>query len=164
LADNTAPLRGNLSFALEVVGDGEKGRRFTVPVRIRTFGTVAISQKQLPKHAPITDDDLLFRSVETTTLSTDVITKREQLIGKRTKRIVSEGSVLSESVFESHPLVELNQFVTLMVRHGAVALSTKAVAKEDGRKGDIITVQLVDSHQRLRARVIDDQTLELVPK
>ena len=147
---------------VDVTTEGKVERRLAVLVTVRTFGSVLVTSKQLERHAIVGIGDARVETLETTTLPKDVLGAPEQLANMRTKRIIGEGSVLTESLFEQLPVVGQGEIVKLKVRSKSVLLTLQAVAKEDGRQGSLITVQKVGSHDRIRARVIGPGTVEIV--
>ncbi len=161
-AEVVPPLRGNLSLPVEIVVQGHAVGRSIVSLRIRRYGVVFVTSRQLDRHAPLSDADIVSRRIETTLMPADFITDKEQLRRKRTTRILAAGTVLRESNVETIPLVNQNDLVTLVIRTGAVRLFTQAVAKGDGREGDFVTVQTSATRQKIRARVASEKTVELL--
>lgn len=162
IQDRGLKLRGNVSLPIELTcGDGAL-QRFIVSVRVRTFDTVYVAAENILRNENIRRERILPQRVETTTLSNDVVTAFDTLIGKRTNRMVTEGTILRQSMLDDEPVIERGDAVTLTVTSGTVIVSTQAVARQDGVVGDIITVQRSGVHARFRARVIDENTVELV--
>lgn len=157
------PLRfsGNVSVPVEIVIKDSVERRVIVPIKVRTFGVVAFAAKQLARHGLLQKDDVEMQNVETTMLPQDVITSFEMLKEKRTTRIISQGSVLKESMMESIPLIQHDETVTLIVKSNGVEVSTHAVAKESGRRGEYIIVQKMDTREKLKAKIVNNKTVQV---
>ncbi|HSQ74157.1 MAG TPA: flagellar basal body P-ring formation chaperone FlgA, partial [Bacteroidota bacterium] len=81
------------------------------------------------------------------------------LAGTRTRRIVAQGSILYEDLFEPVPLVMQGNRVNVRVRAGSVTLTAEGVAREDGRKGDLIDVSVQGRGERLKAQVQNERTV-----
>jgi flagellar basal body P-ring formation protein FlgA len=79
--------------------------------------------------------------------------------GKRTKRFLPQGTVLSGGMLEPLPAVRGGSAVTVIVRGGSIRLTASGIARQDGWVGDMIDVQRTHSHERVRARVIDDKSV-----
>ncbi len=154
-------LRGMVCLPVEISCGGKVVRQMAVSVKVRLFGQVFVASRQFERHANISDGGVSSRFAELTSMPDDVVTRKEQLAGKRTSRIVGAGSILRESSLELIPLVFRGEEVTLIVRAGHVKLSTKGLAKEDGVFGSIIEVQKLDSHERIDAVVIDEHTVQV---
>ena len=91
--------------------------------------------------------------VETTEWARRAVGDSLWLEGRRTKRIIAEGSVLFEELVEQVPLVARGDRVTIRAASKGVCISTVAVAMEDGRLGSVITVRAAHTRDRLKARV-----------
>ena len=154
-------LRGFVTLPVEIESEGKVQRQLIVSLKVRLFGEALFADRQLERHVTLTDENIGTRYVEMTSMPDDVITSKEDLIGKRTSRIVGAGSVLSESSLELIPLIFRDEPVVLLVRYGHVRLSIKAIAREDGVFGSTIEVQKVDSHERIEAIVIDEHTVQV---
>ncbi|MEC7522275.1 MAG: flagella basal body P-ring formation protein FlgA [Myxococcota bacterium] len=61
------------------------------------------------------------------------------------------------------PIVAPGRRVRVVARFGAVEASAPGVARQPGRVGDVIRVQNLQTRGGLRARVIDADTVEVVP-
>ncbi len=160
--DRGLKLRGNVSLPVELNCDDDMSRRHIVSTRVRTFDTVYVVAENMFRNEKIQKENLLPQRIETTALNNDVVTTFDTLIGKRLNRMVTEGTILRKSMLEEMPVIERGDAVTLTVTSGSVTVSTQAVARQDGRVGDIIAVQRNGTHTRFRARVIDDNTVELI--
>lgn len=154
-------LSGNTSVPVEIVVQDKVERRVLVPIKVRTFGNVAVAAKQLMQHALMLKDNVEMQTVETTTLPQDVVTSVEALREKRTTRIISQGSVLRESMIEHIPLVQQDETVTLIVKLKGVEVSTRVLAKENGRRGEYILVQKMETHEKLKAKVVNNKIVQL---
>ena len=154
-------LRGNVSAMLEVRFGDRIECRVPVSFTVRTHAMVLTASKPLGQHATPAPEDDTAQWLDTTLLPSDFLVEAGSVTSMRTRRMIAKGSVLYASLFESLPIVMHGDAVTLKVRRGLVVLSMPAIAKEDGRKGEIITVQKLGAHERIRAKVEDARTVEL---
>jgi flagella basal body P-ring formation protein FlgA len=153
---------GTLRLALvEQSGSGQRHLAW-VTVAVRRFDTVLVATRRLELHEAPGAEDIREERRETTLLGRGVLSERPWLQGKRTRRTVGEGSVLFESMFEPEPAVLHGQQLTLRVRAGSVTLSLPVVARQDGRVGEIISVQKVGSSERVMATVAGERMVEIV--
>jgi flagella basal body P-ring formation protein FlgA len=160
-ADGPLALRGNVSLPLEIVSNGVVEKRFVVSTKIRRFGNVLFAARKLPQHSSIGDEDVCVHRTETTTLPSDIVTAASQLRGKRTTRIVSDGSALRESILEVVPIVKPEDRVNLVVRTKTVMISVTAVARECGRMGELVTVERPGFRGTFKGTVMNETTVEL---
>ncbi len=160
-ANNVKRLRGSVSVELEVRVRDRIERRISISFAVRTHATVLVAARQLDQHAAVTPTDVREERLETTLFKADFLADPANVTTMRTRRMIAKGAVLYPDLFEPYPMVTHGDVVTLRVRRGAVLLSTQAVAKEDGWKGELITVQKLGTHERIRARVENATTVEL---
>jgi flagella basal body P-ring formation protein FlgA len=153
--------RNGCTVLVDLVNGQKVVYRIPVSVRVRTYGTVFVTTHQIDRHQTVGPDDLVECFIETTTLAEDVVRQSEQIKEKRTSRIINARTTMKLSMMEAIPLISANDEVSLIVHTGNVRLSTKAIAKDAGSEGSVISVQKVGSHEKLRARVIDSKTVEL---
>ena len=151
----TPVVRGRVSLAVEVAVDGVTVRRVLVPVLVRTYDSVLLSGRTLGARVPVGPDDVRSARLESTGWRSRPVPNTASLAGKRTKRILAEGAVLFEDLFEPVPVIAHGDRVTLRAASCGVCISTGAVALEDGLLGSVIFVKASHTHERLRARVID---------
>ncbi|MBI3787896.1 MAG: flagellar basal body P-ring formation protein FlgA [Ignavibacteriales bacterium] len=159
--EGSARLSGNVSLPVEIVVKDKVERRVLVPFKVRTFANVIMASKQMQQHALITKDNVEMQTVETTLLPQDIVTSFEVLTEKRSSRIISQGSILRESMIESVPLVQQNETVTLIVKSKGVEVTTKALAKENGYRGEFILVQKMETRETLKAKVVNNKLVQL---
>lgn len=154
--------RGTCSVPFELVRNDKTISHFFVSTRVRTFGGVLLVTTQLPCGAPIDARACEMRWMETTTLPQDAIARIADVEAMQTTRIVNAGTVLTRSVLKRIPVVKVDELVTLIVHSGNVELSARAIAKDAGAVDEIILVQRLGTHDRVKARILSAKTVEMV--
>ncbi|MCL2119463.1 MAG: flagellar basal body P-ring formation chaperone FlgA [Planctomycetaceae bacterium] len=92
----------------------------------------------------------------------DVATRIDDVIGKAVVRGLQNNATVLFSQLEKPLLVKRSEAVTLYLRNGGITIKMTARAKEDGRAGDLVTVEsLTDKQQTNLARVVDYGTVEV---
>jgi len=155
-------MRGNVLLPVEVFANDRVEHTFMVAVKVRTFGQVLIATDRVEKNENGEALAATEETVETTTLPSDVIARFDALKGRRAKRIINQGAILTDNMFERTPIVNQGSPVTLIVKTNSVVVKAKAIARQDGAQGDIVLVQKAGSSNKLRARVVDEHTVELL--
>jgi len=59
-------------------------------------------------------------------------------------------------------MVQVGDDISIQVNHGAIHLRVSGIARQTGKKGDVIDVENQSSHQTFKARVIGDKSVEVV--
>jgi flagella basal body P-ring formation protein FlgA len=160
-SEGNGEYRGSCTVVVELSAGGKLVKAVPVQVRVRTFGRLLVAKSRIERHARMTSSDFESRRVETTGLRTDWVRSPEAVETKRTRRMIGPGSVLYESMLERIPVVFQGDRVTLRVVANGVTLSVQAIAREDGYAGESITVQRLDAHARVQARVAGPDIVEI---
>ena len=93
----------------------------------------------------------------------DVATRIDEVIGLAATKALRNDTPVQFSQLEKPVLVRRSEAVTLYLRNGNITIKMTAKAKEDGRAGDVITVEsLTDKMKTNLARVVDYGTVEVV--
>lgn len=155
-------LKGAVAFAVTVECGGVIEQRCMVTALIRTYADVYVATRMIPWRTTPSREDYRAYRMETTFMERPAITDSLQLPGTRTRRIVAQGSVLYQDMFEPVPLVMQGDRVNVLVRAGSVMLSAEGVAREDGQQGDMIHVSVQGRGERLKARVQNQRTVAVL--
>jgi flagellar basal body P-ring formation protein FlgA len=154
-------LRGPATVVVNLVVDGRLQNRIVTSAVVRTFSRVLVAARRLDRHTTLSPGDFREIRMETTFLQRPAFSSGDSLTGLRTRRIVAPGSLLYEDMLEPQPLVFEGDDVSIIVSSGAVRLSTHAVAREDGWKGDVITVKREGNREAVKARVEGSGTVAI---
>lgn len=155
-------LRGNVILPVEVFSPLRVEHTFLVSVRVREYRRALRATAQVEKGTAAERIAVSTDRIESTNSSGEVLTSPAQLGGFRTKRVITAGTVITRDMLEPVPLVNQGSLVKLIVRAGSVVITTSAVVKEDGCAGAIVLVQKKGTGERLKARVVDEETVELL--
>jgi len=154
--------RGSMRASVEVAAAERVLRLISVRVVVRTFGDVLVAEKRLDRHAVVAEGDVVVQRTETTRFADEPMMRTAQLHGMRLKRMVRPGTLLVQTMFEPVPLVVMGREVNIVVTAGGVRVATAGVAREDGARGDLITVRPKGRREWVRGRVVDATTVEMV--
>lgn len=132
-----------------------------IPISGRAFETVAIP---VPSHNLARDDviraeDLTIQRVRAQSVRRDTVMNLDDLIGKSPRRYLRAGSQVRANDVNVPVLIENNSLVTLVYRSGAMNLTVKGKAMEDGAKGSTIRVRNTTSRTILEGHVINGDTV-----
>ncbi len=162
LSDEYIPFKKGRCAVPVVVTKNNRQHRMLLSVIIHTFERVFITKRTIQANEKITSDLLERRIIETTYLPSDVITGDSVPFQYCAARIIKEQSVLTQSMCKAIPVLNPRDIITLQIRSGNVVLTTKAVAKQTGVVGEVITVLGLETRKQYKARVLDANTVELV--
>jgi flagella basal body P-ring formation protein FlgA len=154
---HTESLKGNVNIPVKLVCVNNYEQTILASVKVRRFAYTIVTTQKKDRHMLMYQGDVRIVMREITRLPDDLMRSTERLDGKRTRRILLEGTTLCESMFEDVPAVDSGDEVILYLKSGNVTLSTKAVARESGRIGEMITVEKSGKRDRVKGKVISSK-------
>lgn len=85
-----------------------------------------------------------------------------EAIGRETKRSVRPGEVLSEANTAPPLMVRRGEEVEVVSGGGGISVRLRAIASQDGRQGDLISVEMYDTKEKFSARVVGPRRLAVL--
>ena len=147
-------LRGNTYIAVEFLDHKEEMiRRLEVPVSIRIYRDVPTAVHALQRGHIVQISDITYKRLDVTYQSEQNLPGIEKIVGKKLKRNISTGDLITSDYLEQEILVNRGGKVDIIVRSGAVKIRTSGVALQDAGFGDNIRVQRDGSRQSLMGKV-----------
>lgn len=92
----------------------------------------------------------------------DFVMTQDQIVGRKLRQVLPAGEPFSIRVLDTAHVVSRNQPVTMILKNGGLEIATRATTVDAGVKGQIVEVVNVVNKKRMRAKVIDEQTVEAV--
>ena len=140
---------------------GKAYRDVTFGVLVKIYDNVLVANHDLRIEIPVTESD--FR-VEEIAIDgrTEYVKDVQEIAGLVPHRYVRAGSPIATNYFQQPVAVQMGSIVKIIVRHGALQATAKGVAMSRGRIGQTIKVKNEASQKIISAKVIDDQTVEVV--
>jgi flagella basal body P-ring formation protein FlgA len=92
----------------------------------------------------------------------DFATDPNLISGKKARQSIASGEVIPVRYLDSPLAVIRNQQVTMIVRRGDLEIASRATTVDQGSVGQTVEVVNAATKKRMRARVIDDKTVEAV--
>lgn len=128
---------------------------------IRRYQSVLVLTRSIPKHHVITPEDIKVELREAIWPRNETPAARTDVIGKRSKRRLSRGRILTLAMIESVPLIERGQRLNMHVVMKNLSIIIPTIAYESGGKGDMIKVKNPKTKKFYRAQIIDAENVLL---
>ncbi len=162
---NNAPAnitRGNILVRFQV--ENEKGvlGEWTVPFRAHLFSEVWYPRSQLRRGELATPSDFESRPVDLLAEPTAVPANLESLLRHEYSRDIFPGKPLKWTDLIERSLVRKGDVVEVSAVDGLLAITMRAIAREDGSDGDLILLRNIDSSKEFSARVIGESRVEVI--
>lgn len=125
----------------------------SVKVRARTFQDVVVLTELLGRHEIIRRNHLSLSRRETTRLRQMVFTEPEQVVGKRCKRILHAGDLVTENKVEDMPMVAAGSPVKIHFRGEGIEITMPGIARQDGFANSKILVKCLTTKKNFTAIV-----------
>jgi flagella basal body P-ring formation protein FlgA len=156
------PREGGL-VTVRVEARPDRGRRRTtyVSLKIQRFAVVAVAGSAIGRQQEHLEQVVRFERRETTGMHDGVIGEAGELRHMRSKRLISEGTIITPPMIERTPVVRANAPVTIRVRAGAVVMIAAGMARDEGRTGESVGVRREGSREVLHGTVVDSSTVDV---
>lgn len=132
-----------------------------ITARFTLWQQVVMAAEPLARGTRISVSQLKLGRAQTRGSGEDIYTRTDQVAGQRTKRAIGASQPVRASDLEPALLVRRGDLVILETSRGGVDIRVKAIALENGRKGDQIQVQNQQSKRELIAEVIDSGRVKI---
>ncbi len=148
-------LLGRRVFQIEFKKDGENFKTIKTTADVRVEMDVVALSHPIKKNQVIREDDIYMKKIGLYDLSGSLLFDPGSVIGKRVKRFIKPGTLLTEEMIEEAPLVKKGDRVAIIVETGILTITASGEARMDGTKGKIIEVINSDSKKKIYAEVLD---------
>jgi flagella basal body P-ring formation protein FlgA len=138
----------------------------SVPVwfSVKAYRSVLVTQRSRAAREAVGTDELAVEERDVAPLSDIPLPLGTELARMRMRRAVMTGHVLLNSDIEEIPAVLKGQEVAVDVKHGTVAIETRAVALREARLGEPVMLQNPASHETYMAQVVGNGRAEVVDR
>lgn len=92
----------------------------------------------------------------------DFVQSNASIVGRKSRQSISGGEAVPLRYLESPLAVARNQAVTMIVKTGTIEISARATTVDQGAVGQTVEVLNLATKKRMRARVLDEKTVEAV--
>ncbi len=147
-------LLGRRVFQIEFKKDGANYKSIKTTADVRVEMEVVALSHPFKKNQIISEDDLYMKKIGLYDLSGSLLFDPGAVIGKRVKRFIKPGTLLTEEMIEEAPLVKKGDRVAIIVESGILTITASGEARMDGAKGKIIEVINSDSKKKIYAEVL----------
>ena len=154
--------KGSVPLPLHFKVDGKFQKRILVTADIDVLAEVVVTRRPLRRNRKITEDDIEIRLKNLAELPSNIILDREEVLGKRAKGNIGANKVLRPDLIEFPPLVKRGDVVQIVAESAGLRITALGTVEErEGRRGERIRIENIDSKKSLYARVVDSRTVQV---
>lgn len=139
-------------FSLIFRIDGKAAKNIAVSATLEALAEVAIATSDLRRGAIINEENIKLVEKDLNLLRAPCFDSSE-LLGQRLKRSLRKGDVFERSAVAFPPMIKRGEIVTITVQKGALTVTAKGMAQQNGSAGDMIRVRNINSHKDLICKV-----------
>jgi flagellar basal body P-ring formation protein FlgA len=155
-------LSGKVPLGVNIYVNGELERKVWAVADIEVLREVIVAKRPLGRYHEITEDDVEIREMDAARLPSGTLVDVGDLLGKRTRRNIHVNTVLRADMVEFPPLVKRGDVVAVIAESKGLRITVLGIVKErEGREGERILVENLDSKKRIYSQVVDAKTVRV---
>lgn len=153
-----------LTILMKIYIDKSLYRTLSIPLKIKIFKEVVITNRNLPTDHIFSREDLRQERIliNVNKQGEKWIRDPQEALGKRLLRNISAGTPLTKEILGSPLLVHQGSLVTLFVEGRNIRIHAQGKALEKGGKGEIIMVLNIASQKRLEGIIVDANNVRII--
>ena len=147
---------------VDVLLNGVPYARMVCSMRVRIYEKIIVAASRIQKETPIKAEQLMLSEREDTGKAFERYTDANELVGKVVTANVAAGTVLHSGMIKEPIMINPFSKVNISTNVNGVEISIQGTALERGRRGDYIMVENDSSGRKLKAKVIDENNVQVV--
>jgi len=152
--------KGRNSLPVEIVVDDQIYRTVHVPLLVKVSAPVLVSAQAIPRGTAISPANVALQERDITNLPDDVLL--EEPSGDWSASVpIPEGAVIRRHWVDEPPAVRSGDAVLVVVEAGAVRVTDKGTAVQDGRPGQRIKVRFTGDVREIRGPVAEPGVVKI---
>lgn len=144
-----------------VTCDGTDPVTLNVRLRVKVWREAVVATQAIRTGEAIDLDAVTLQQVAISEDNSDLITDPSEVAGKIARRPIPAGQPIWRAALDEPAVIRRGQSVKLLVNLDGAVIEAGAIAQQDGKAGDRIRVQVIDTRKTLLATVVDTQTVTL---
>lgn len=148
---------GPVYIDVKVLIDGVEKGRVKVGFDVHRFQNVIVAKRTIAPGRIINKEDLCEEIRDVTHLiPPSPFRSIESVSGKVAKKTIKEGTIITQEMIETPPVIRRGSLVTIQSQFGNVCVMATGKALRDGREGERIMVRNLSSKQSIEAIVVKE--------
>lgn len=139
-------------FSLIFRVNGKAVKNIAVSATLEALAQVAITTGDLRRGLILTEEHIELAERDLNRLRAPCFDSAE-LLGKRLKRSLRKGDIFERSAVAFPPVIKRGEIVTITAQKGALTVTAKGMAQQNGDAGDMIRVRNISSQKDLICKV-----------
>lgn len=153
---------GRATAKLEILVNGKRYRHYYVTGKVSLYGMAVVAQREIKSGELIDAGDVELTRVVISKAPPSTITDLDDCMGMVVRATIRKGSLLSENQVEAPILVRRGDMINLIVDTGNLRIETRAIAKQDGRRKQVIKVLNIGSKKVVYGQVVSGDEVRII--
>lgn len=146
---------------LQMTCNGQQTWNVYVPINMKILTKVVVAKQTISGKEIISDDMLDFSEYDKNSLFSGYFKDKQEIIGQSPVTTMIAGTVITHKNIQKPILINRNQNVSIISRHGTILVKADGIAKSSGGFNDIIKVLNPSSKRMIDAAVISSSSVEV---
>jgi flagella basal body P-ring formation protein FlgA len=154
------PGPGNYRANVGVHVDGQRYRTIQVRVQLESRQPVVVAARDIPAGAIILPEAVV-QAIPDVSPPKEAFLESAAVIGLETQRTIKQGEPITSKDVSVPLLVQAGDIVVIEALSGAITVKTLGVALQNGKLGDVIQVENIESRKEIMARIVTQGVVRL---
>lgn len=152
---------GYANINVTSIDKNDKVTQTYITVKLKLYRNVLLSLVDIKAKEEISADKIEQKLLDVTTLKGEPFDKPGDLLGNVAKMRINKGRVITSDIIEAPPVIKSGDRINANSVRGNVIVTVDAIAKQDGRTGEIIRIMTKENKQ-FKGKVIDSNNVIIV--
>lgn len=135
-------IKGDLAYIQVKSTENGQELRTVFNLRLKLYKTLLISAREIKKGEPLSINDFRSARVDVAHLKGTPLHSADEFNEYEAKININQGTVLIKEIIEKSPIIQPGYKLQAVIERGNVLVSTEAISKQEGAKGDIIKIEI----------------------
>lgn len=150
---------GDNTVEITVFSSKDIYTNFEIIVEVKTFDDIVVAAEQLQPAQKISENKVILARMETTRLKRNYFLSLTDVIDLKTIEKVEQGQPVWPTSIELPFVIRKGDVIKIIVKVNNMQVTSYGKALQNGKKGDRIEIVNQDTGKKLKAEVIDKQTV-----
>jgi flagella basal body P-ring formation protein FlgA len=164
IINNDRPFSQNGGYAninVTVIDKKNSVSQSYITLKLKLYKNVLVSSQDIKSKEEISPEKVELKKLEVTFVKGEMFEKPEELAGNVAKMRINKGRIITSDIIEIAPVIKSGDLVNASAVRGNVIVTTDAIAKQDGRPGELIRILTRDNKQ-FKGKVIDSNNVIII--
>lgn len=139
--------------------EGEARIPFTFKVHV--YREVLRAAREILPQETIQEKDVTLEVELLSAENEKALSSVDQVLGKKTKKKLGAGDVITENVLVKDALIQRGDLVTIVAQKGGIVVTTVGKSRGSGSLGDMIVVENLVSRKRMEAEIVGERMVQV---